>query len=163
MVFCIQCGELAVQKTAKPTKFCSKKCGSKYRYWQNPTYHNAVSKKFYYENREYNIKRSAEWIKRNPERARASNNKATRRYKDKVRYGNLRDSVYKKFDSKCNECGSTENLHIHHIDQKGWWDGGKPNNALDNLVLLCASHHQKLHWNTNRRMKRKSDTPSNRS
>mgnify|MGYP005632026545 CR=1 FL=1 len=45
----------------------------------------------------------------------------------------------------CSLCGQTEiirknsNLHVHHIDCD------RSNNALDNLQVLCASCHRKVH------------------
>jgi hypothetical protein len=38
-------------------------------------------------------------------------------------------------------CGSTWFLHAHHIVH--WADGGKT--TLENLTLLCGSHHRRLH------------------
>ena len=39
----------------------------------------------------------------------------------------------------CVHCGSTENLHVHHIDKN------HGNNSLNNLLVLCASCHKKEH------------------
>lgn len=39
----------------------------------------------------------------------------------------------------CAQCGSTENVDIHHID------GVAQNNNSDNLILLCRSCHMKAH------------------
>ncbi len=44
----------------------------------------------------------------------------------------------KKAD-RCEVCGSTQNVDIHHKD--GDWH----NNALDNLIALCRSCHMKEH------------------
>jgi hypothetical protein len=38
-------------------------------------------------------------------------------------------------------CGSTWFLHAHHI--RHWADGGKT--TLENLTLLCGSHHRRVH------------------
>ena len=38
-------------------------------------------------------------------------------------------------------CGSTWFLHAHHI--RHWADGGKT--TVDNLTILCGSHHRRLH------------------
>lgn len=39
----------------------------------------------------------------------------------------------------CEECGSTENLDVHHIDHD------RMNYSQDNLKTLCRSCHKKLH------------------
>jgi len=44
----------------------------------------------------------------------------------------------------CEECGTAEDLHVHHKD------GDPSNNDPDNLQVLCASHHLKLHWRDDR-------------
>lgn len=41
---------------------------------------------------------------------------------------------------KCTECGSTENLELHH--KRGRWFGGP--NMVDNLQVLCRHCHMKL-------------------
>lgn len=40
---------------------------------------------------------------------------------------------------QCIECGSTEDIEVHHIDADRW------NNSLSNLLPLCHSCHQKVH------------------
>ncbi len=44
-------------------------------------------------------------------------------------------SVYERANYKCQSCGVTVNLHIHHIDKD------PSNNSLSNLVLLCPTDH----------------------
>jgi 5-methylcytosine-specific restriction endonuclease McrA len=44
----------------------------------------------------------------------------------------------------CAECGSTEDLHVHHKDRN------PANNRLTNLQTLCSSCHLKLHWSEDR-------------
>ena len=44
----------------------------------------------------------------------------------------------------CQECGTTERLHVHHADRD------HTNNDPSNLVTMCASHHIKLHWREDR-------------
>lgn len=40
---------------------------------------------------------------------------------------------------ECAQCGRTEHLHIHHKDEN------RHNNKLENLVVLCAKCHRRLH------------------
>jgi hypothetical protein len=50
-------------------------------------------------------------------------------------------------NNKCKTCGSSEKLHVHHIDKN------RKNNQVDNLITLCQSCHAKIH---SVRIKRKS-------
>lgn len=45
---------------------------------------------------------------------------------------------------ECAECGTTEGLHVHHVDRN------PENNDPANLMTLCASCHLKLHWREDR-------------
>ena len=47
-------------------------------------------------------------------------------------------TIYNK-EYKCEKCGSTKNVDVHHID------GDYTNNNSDNLMLLCRSCHNKIH------------------
>jgi 5-methylcytosine-specific restriction endonuclease McrA len=40
---------------------------------------------------------------------------------------------------ECVECGSAEEIEVHHIDADRW------NNRLENLVPLCHDCHMKVH------------------
>lgn len=44
---------------------------------------------------------------------------------------------------KCTECGATENLVVHHIDESR--KTGQLNNDLENLVTLCRKCHSERH------------------
>ena len=48
--------------------------------------------------------------------------------------------VLKRDGHKCVSCGRKKNLVIHHIDRD------KSNNTKNNLVTLCWSCHNCLHW-----------------
>ena len=44
---------------------------------------------------------------------------------------------------RCQLCGSTHRLHVHHLRE---WNGDDPTtHGLDNLQTVCASCHRKLH------------------
>ena len=49
-----------------------------------------------------------------------------------------------KVKELCEDCGTTEKLHIHHKDKN------PANNDLSNLAVLCSSCHKKLHWREDR-------------
>ena len=52
----------------------------------------------------------------------------------------------------CAECGTREDLHVHHIDRN------VANNKPRNLLTLCSSCHLKLHWQEDRE-KRMASNP----
>ena len=45
--------------------------------------------------------------------------------------------------SKCEWCGSINNLLVHHLDENRY------NNNIDNLITLCKRCHQNLHTKRN--------------
>ena len=49
-----------------------------------------------------------------------------------------------KTKDRCEDCGTTEKLHIHHKDRN------PANNDLSNLAVLCSSCHKALHWREDR-------------
>jgi len=65
------------------------------------------------------------------------------------RYGfKLCLEVYEKNNRRCDLCGATERLAIHHIDNNGRNkvnNGEEANNDLDNLQLLCIKCHGSIH------------------
>lgn len=161
MIKCVQCGKDGLQKTKKIRKFCSRKCGYNFFYHKDPDRFHSYWKKYYDSKREWHIKRSLKWLKNNPEKAREQNNKATRKYKEKTRYDYQRLVLLKKYDGKCQECGSTHRLQVHHKDRVSYHNSPVPNNNLENLELLCQTCHLKGHHARGFRKKRKSDTLSN--
>lgn len=46
-------------------------------------------------------------------------------------------------DNRCQDCGSTKNLHVHHIIPFRTFDSREEANKLDNLLTLCATCHKK--------------------
>jgi 5-methylcytosine-specific restriction endonuclease McrA len=95
---------------------------------------------------------------------RAKNQKA----KARQRFGfSSREEFIRSRGGCCENCGGTNWLIIHHIDNRGRKvqnRGEKPNNDPNNLMVLCNGCHTRYHrWGHPLKMKRKSDTPSNRS
>ena len=56
---------------------------------------------------------------------------------------NIGNAVLAKYEYQCTQCGSTENLCVHHIIRKKPADADY--NEKDNLTVLCRSCHMKLH------------------
>ena len=61
-----------------------------------------------------------------------------------ARFGRDPKEILKQDNWSCQQCGSKENLIIHHIDGQGR-NSKNPNNSLDNLITLCRSCHSRLH------------------
>jgi 5-methylcytosine-specific restriction endonuclease McrA len=68
-----------------------------------------------------------------------------RRYSSMSQYpsnwGDIREEVLARDGHHCGNCGSTSNLHVHHIVPLSL--GGS--NELGNLRTLCETCHKKLH------------------
>jgi hypothetical protein len=56
-----------------------------------------------------------------------------------VKRSNTQREARKYKGDSCEECGSTMNLHIHHINHE-WWD-----NTRNNLMTLCSKCHMDHH------------------
>ena len=60
---------------------------------------------------------------------------------NREQYGQLKTEVLNRDGWRCQGCGSTMNLQVHHLkkrSQLGW-------DVPDNLVTLCASCHSHQH------------------
>jgi|GEM_PF-5512117 len=77
---------------------------------------------------------------------RKINSKATLKYKDKVRFNKQRERIFALYENKCAICGDSKSkFHIHHVNGISYHNSEKPDNRTENLLLLCASCHSKLH------------------
>lgn len=95
-----------------------------------------------------------DWAKKNASRIKAYQSWWYQESKKRINYQKVGreymngpvDEVLAKFGNKCAECGSTEHLHIHHIDHKGSnVPRDQRNNNLENLQVLCRKCHGRLH------------------
>lgn len=50
-----------------------------------------------------------------------------------------RQRCFEEHGEACIECGSEEEIQVHHID------GDRNNNDPENLIPLCKRHHRQLH------------------
>ena len=58
--------------------------------------------------------------------------------------GGISNSYYMRISrlslrQQCVLCGSTNNLHVHHLNCN------RKDNRLDNLIILCAKCHKRIH------------------
>jgi 5-methylcytosine-specific restriction endonuclease McrA len=61
-------------------------------------------------------------------------------------YDRLRIRVLERDRWKCQRCGSSVNLQVHHLQYRGRLGP----DALDNLISLCADCHYQEHRNVSR-------------
>lgn len=59
-------------------------------------------------------------------------------------YAKMMRKALERDQYRCNKCGATQNLHVHHINKRNSFENPKvkPANALENLVVLCRSCHK---------------------
>ncbi len=60
---------------------------------------------------------------------------------DPESYRQLREQVLKRDRWRCQHCGRTTELHIHHIRPRGRLG----DDTEQNLITLCARCHQRFH------------------
>ena len=56
-------------------------------------------------------------------------------------YRLLRQRVLERDGWRCQNCGSSSDLHVHHLAKRSKLG----DDALDNLITLCAKCHQTVH------------------
>ena len=136
---CKQCGKeffvYPCQIRRGGGKFCSISCGTRYRNLHcNPTRSPTVRKKI----SEHHADVSG---KNNPMYGRRGT--LCPSYIDGRKAAKL-STPYRKIlwaagvEKKCAMCGSTENIHVHHIDKN------HSNNNIENLMYLCAKCHNNI-------------------
>jgi len=124
-------------------------CYQRERYRENPERARANSRRYEESHREARRAKSLAYARAH----RDVVNERRQRLSESRYYDNMRPLVEARFDGCCADCGAQKGnreghaLHIHHTDGTGISNGGHgdPNNALENLVLLCSSCHTKRH------------------
>jgi 5-methylcytosine-specific restriction endonuclease McrA len=56
-------------------------------------------------------------------------------------YNSLRQRVLERDGWRCQNCGLSKDLQVHHVTKRSKLG----DDALDNLITLCATCHQLLH------------------
>ena len=59
----------------------------------------------------------------------------------------VREAVRANDREKCRFCGSTHNLHLHHIKYRSELKISQGRDNLTNLITLCSDHHSLVHTN----------------
>lgn len=65
------------------------------------------------------------------------------RYMHSAKWRNKREQVFRRYGRRCQQCGSTVRLHVHHKRYPhplffGW-------EPLSWLQPLCKAHHEQVH------------------
>jgi hypothetical protein len=109
------------------------------------------SKPEYREKQRIRAKKRREMVRNNPvllDALRSKYPEYNDRFLNKRDFGGNWYKVYERDDGKCQACGSTDKVCVHHKDRTGW---GVPreekNNEMSNLILLCSSCHARIHRN----------------
>ena len=138
-LICTNCGKEFIRKNSsirKGNQFCTHKCSTDYRKNKIILNCNFCGKEF----------------KRKPSKVGKLNFCSTKCYSDAHRIENgiikpshysdgkhvYRQIAFRNHGKKCSHCGYSEfeeGLDVHHID------GDRSNNNIDNLLVLCGTHH----------------------
>jgi len=150
------------QRHTEPCRLCGNEkvhgrglCSACYQrecYRADPERARANSRRYEERHREHRRAKSLAYARSH----RAEINERRQRHSESRYYENMRPIVEAHFGGRCADCGAEKGnrkghaLHIHHVDGSGIADMatraiGDPNNALENLVLLCSSCHSKRH------------------
>ena len=139
-------------------KACTK-CGKEK---QEVDFYKRTNGTFHAECKQCLKKRSDKWNKENGKRRWDNRKRLFKKISDDFGFGSgiitrygveLAQEVYKKYSGKCDTCGKEKDLTFHHIDGQGihiYEKGGKMNNEITNIQLLCRSCHGKLHKRKNK-------------
>lgn len=149
MNICQQCQKEFLPDKFHPTAlYCCSACRVKAWILRNPERIKEINRK---KNKKWH-KANRKWVKKynknywfkvlkpNREKSKAYTQKSLNR----ARFSGNRLKVLERDGYKCGDCGTTEKLHVHHIDGNG--RGSKnPNNDMNNLITLCRKCHGKRH------------------
>jgi 5-methylcytosine-specific restriction endonuclease McrA len=69
------------------------------------------------------------------------NQKRPRLRLEQTAYAELRKQVLKRDRWRCRNCGSAENLQVHHMNLRSRLG----DDCIENLITLCARCHERLH------------------
>ena len=61
------------------------------------------------------------------------------------------EEVYKRCNDLCAICGTSQNLHLHHIDGRGKYKTDNPNNC----IMLCSYCHLEIVHKNNKYWKKR--------
>ena len=110
------------------------------QYKKNPQPYKDRERQRYLKNTEYIKNRTKKYYHENHEKMLL----ACKNHRNNVHFSGLRDIVLQRDNYKCDVCGSSSDLIVHHIDGNGR-GSINPNNEMSNLITRCNSCHTILH------------------
>ena len=73
-------------------------------------------------------------------RIRIKDKEEYKQYLNSPHWQKIRQAVFKEYGHRCDHCGSSKNLHIHHITYEHLGE-----EEISDLVPLCEDCHKRLH------------------
>lgn len=71
---------------------------------------------------------------------RVKNKAEYQKYLNSPHWQKIRQEVFKEYGHRCDQCGSSKNLRVHHITYENLGE-----EQISDLVPLCEDCHKKLH------------------
>ena len=153
---CQQCGQsfLAMDsRPNRPTKYCSRSCRDAARTTRvNLTCRQcgqAFERKAYMSNWSQergpfcSFRCYGEWQHQNTQGPANPNFRPESSRRGAGQWERNRLAALERDGHRCQDCGSTHRLHVHHLRE---WDQNDPaTHGLDNLLTVCASCHRRRH------------------
>ena len=125
-------------------------CNLCYTRWYNNAFKDEIDKRrkkrwpeYYKKTKEARLAYKKEYSK--TDKYKKYKTEYDKKRRDLLRFNGNRSTVLKKANYKCEICGDTKELHVHHIDGNSYHNG-IPNNNLNNLMVVCRNcHYNKIH------------------
>lgn len=106
-------------------------------------------KNYYQKNKEKCLSYSRKYSK--TEKYKDIKKRYDKKHRDDIRFDGNREKVLRRDNYQCQECGTKDNLLVHHDDGKSARkNSAEVNNELSNLITLCNSCHMKKHGGKDR-------------
>jgi hypothetical protein len=160
---CEECGEVFESYSYRNRKFCSRKCLGKYTTGEGADNQNwkpdiVLSCEMCGEDFEVPPKRQEEarfcsYNCANEWKSKEYKGENHHRWKDSVdrlyygrKWEDIRENVIERDNSKCQACGSGDDISIHHITPFRDFDDIEKANSMENLISLCRSCHTRVEF-----------------
>ena len=140
---CLVCGKEFSVKASIASRSTNRCCSLECKYILHAREKDARVFKFcLYCGQEFKSRRESVYCsKRCKQESQRPENATVRGFYSSDYWKNVRWQIMERDEFTCVRCGSSHNLHVHHIKRKG--NGG--GESFDNLITLCRSCHSQEH------------------